>query len=349
MNSHPARRAPLATVPAAVVAVALLVAGLVGGCGPSSGPGGATATLTPLKVGLGYIPSVQFAHFYLAQQAGYYREAGLDITFENKIDPDLVVLVGQGAIDAGLADGTSVIPAVSRGISIRYLATIYAQFPNVVFAKTDSGISSAADLKGKRVGTPGRYGSNWIQLQALLASAGLTPDDVKVVTFDNFGQATGLARGAIDAATGYINNDPIQLSEQGIPVTMVTGEGVTSLTGPGIIASTATIASKPAALRGFIAATLRAMQEIIVDPQKGLDATIRQVPELGSDREGQLAILEATIKIWQSPYTDEHGLGAIDPQAWSDSIAFMSTLPEGYVKNPVTVDQLIDPSLLPAK
>ncbi|MBA2333091.1 MAG: ABC transporter substrate-binding protein, partial [Actinobacteria bacterium] len=76
------------------------------GCATPAAPG------TALTVGLGYIPSVQFAPFYLAQNAGYYRDAGLEVTFENKIDPDLVTLVGQGSIDVGVADGTSVIPAV---------------------------------------------------------------------------------------------------------------------------------------------------------------------------------------------------------------------------------------------
>jgi NitT/TauT family transport system substrate-binding protein len=327
---------------AILLAAALVTAGLLTAC--ASQPARA-----PFKVGLGYIPSVQFAPFYLALQQGYYRDAGLDVTLENKIDPDLVVLVGQGALDAGLADGTSVIPAVSQGIPIRYLATVYAQFPNVVFAKSDSGIRTAADLKGKRVGTPGKYGSNWIQLQALLASAGLTPSDVTVVPFPDFGQATGLARGAVDAATGYVNNDPVQLSFQGIPVTVVTGEGMTDLTGPGIISSTATISEKGPALKAFIAATLRAMEEIVADPQKGLDAAFRQVPELAKKRDLELAILEATIETWQSPLTKENGLGAMDPQAWADSLAFMKSLPEGLVPNPVAVDQLIDPSLLPAR
>ena len=104
-----------------------------------------------LTVGLGYIPSVQFAQFYLAQQAGYYREAGLEVTFENKIDPDLVTLVGQGALDIGVADGTSVVPAVGQGIPIRYVATIYGTYPSIVFAKASSGITSAADLEGKQI------------------------------------------------------------------------------------------------------------------------------------------------------------------------------------------------------
>src|SRR5687767_4750820 len=42
-----------------------------------------------LSVGLGFIPSVQFAPFYLADQAGYYREAGVDVEFQNRIDPEL--------------------------------------------------------------------------------------------------------------------------------------------------------------------------------------------------------------------------------------------------------------------
>ena len=40
-----------------------------------------------------------------------------------------MTLVGQGALDIGLADGTSVIPAVGQGIPIKFAATIYAKFP----------------------------------------------------------------------------------------------------------------------------------------------------------------------------------------------------------------------------
>ena len=93
----------------------------------------------PLTVGLGYIPSVQFAQFYLADQAGYYRDAGLNVTFQNEIDADLVPAVGQGAIDIGIVRRHEVIPAVSQGIPIVYVATVYGQFPSIVFAKARSG------------------------------------------------------------------------------------------------------------------------------------------------------------------------------------------------------------------
>jgi NitT/TauT family transport system substrate-binding protein len=117
---------------------------------------------TQLTVGLGFIPSVQFAQFYLADVAGYYDEAGLEITFQNKIDPELITLLATGKIDIGMADGTSVMPAVSQGIPVAYGATIYARDPNVVFSLGESGIETTSDLAGKKVGIPGRVGASWV-------------------------------------------------------------------------------------------------------------------------------------------------------------------------------------------
>jgi len=314
--------------------------------GASAAPVGSRA-LVPLTVGLGYIPSVQFAQFYLAQQAGYYRDAGLDVTFQNKIDQDLVPLVGQGSVDVGIADGTSVIPAVSQGIPIHYIATVYATFPNIVFAKTGAGIKTAADLKGKRIGTPCRCGSNWLMLEALLKSAGLTTSDVQVIEYPNFSQGAAVARDAVDAATGYANNEPLQLAKQGISTSILHVDPVVALPGPGLITSTKALAAKRDALQAFVSATLRAMKDIVADPSKGLDAAITAVPELASQRDVQRQILDATIASWQSPYTNAHGLGAIDPNGWAATLSFMETLPGKPLASPVTVDQLIDPSLLP--
>ncbi|HLX35467.1 MAG TPA: ABC transporter substrate-binding protein [Candidatus Limnocylindrales bacterium] len=301
---------------------------------------------TELTVGLGYIPSVQFAPFYYAQSQGYYRDGGLIVTFQNKIDPDLVTLVGQGSIDIGVADGTSVIPAVSQGIPIQYVATVYGTFPNVVLAKTGSGITTAADLKGRKIGTPGKYGSSWIMLQALLGSAGLTPDDTTIVEYPDFGQGVALQQGAVDAATGFTNNEPVQLQLAGVSTVQLHVDSVVALPGPGLIASTKALASNGNAIRAFIDATLRAMREIAADPQSGVTASAAISPDLGSNPATQLAILQATIATWSNSGTATNGYGWIDTAGWQASIDYMTTL--GLVPKPVTVDQLVTTAYLPA-
>ena len=357
-NRMPGRALVLATITIVLAAAACGPGPGASTCAtpPPSGAGGCGAQApTELKVGLGYIPSVQFAPFYRAQQAGFYAAAGLAVTFENKIDSDLVTVVGQGALDIGVADGTSVIPAVSQGIPIRYVATIYGTYPSIVFAKATSGITGAADLAGRKIGIPGKYGSSWIMLQALLDSVGLAPDDVTIVLYPDFGQGVAMQQGAVDAATGFANNEPVQLELTGADAVVLHVDRIVALPGPGLIVGTATLDAKAAAVRAFVAATIRAMNEIAAEPKVGLDAAIAAVPELASDRETQAAILEATIATWQAP-GDVTPFGTIDRAGWQASIAFLEQLddraPAGsppLVPNPVTVDDVVRDDLLQAR
>lgn len=349
----------LRSVTALIVAVSLFAVACGPGASSASTPPSVVPTTEPsqttepsrspvaLSVGLGFIPSVQFAPFYLADQAGYYEEAGLQVTFRHGTDYDVVALVGQGELDLGLADGTSVIPAVSNGIPIKYVATIYGRFPSIVFAKMSSGIRTAADLKGVKLGIPGRYGSSWIMLQALLDSAGLTPDDLEIVAYPDFGQGAAVTQGAVDAATGFANNEPVQLALTGEPVTILRVDDTTPLPGNGLIVGTKTLETKSDAIAAFIAATLRAMDEIAADPAVGLEAAIKAVPDLATARETQAAILDATIDAWRGPVQEAHGLGAIEPADWAASIDFLETLGD-LVPNPVTVEDLLETGLLPA-
>ena len=352
----------------AVGLLAMLLA--VAGCGVGSGTSGPEASASPaasepaeseavgsptpdgslapvdLTVGLGYIPSVQFAPFYLAKQQGYYQDAGLSVEFQNRIDPDLITLVGQGAIDVGIGDGTSVIPAVSQGIPVRYLATIYGTFPSVVFAKESSGIRTPADLAGKKLGTPGRFGSGWVALQAMLESAGLTPDDLEIVEYPDFGQGAAVAADQVDAATGFANNEPVQLELSGTPASVLHVDDIVALPGPGLIAGVGTLDEQQDAVQAFVTATLRAMEEIADDPEVGLDAAIAEVPELGNDRDTQRAILEATVDAWRGPLQAERGMGTVDRDGWQASIEYLDDL--GLVPNPITIEDVLRDDLLPA-
>jgi NitT/TauT family transport system substrate-binding protein len=343
------------------IAVGLVVAVVTAACSPNatpspsgpppSGPAaagpGASVAATKLTVGLGYIPSVQFAAFYRADQAGYYAAEGLAITFQNEIDANLVPKVGAGTIDLGLSDGTSVVPAVSQGVPIRYVATIYAKFPSIVFAKAGSGITDADGLVGKKLGIPGKYGSSWIMLQALLASKHHTASDLTIVEYPDFGQGAAVEKGAVDAATGFDNNEPVQLQQAGVAVTVLRVDDVTPLPGPGIIVGTATIASKQAAVAGFVRATVKAMNEIATTPAVGVEAAIKAVPDLAKNRPLQEAILAATIADWRpsgaaagSPIT-----AAIDTAAWDKTLAFMTSL--GLVPKPLTTKDLVDTTFAP--
>jgi hypothetical protein len=71
------------------------------------------------------------------------------------------------------------------------------------------------------------------------------------------------------------------------------------------------------------------------------------VPDLAASRDTQAAILDATIEVWSGPAQEARGLGAIEPTDWEKSVEYLKSL--DMVPNPVTVDDLVDTGLLPAR
>jgi hypothetical protein len=134
----------------------------------------------------------------------------------------------------------------------------------------------------------------------------------------------------VDSATGFRNNEPVVLGRQGFATNVLTIDAITPLPGPGLIVGPGAMATKHAALNQFVDATAHAMTDIQADPALGLEDAIAVVPELGADREGQLAVLKATVEMWNTP-TDEHGIMWVDESAWRQSLEFMRGLPDSNI------------------
>ena len=134
-----------------------------------------------------------------------------------------------------------------------------------------------------------------------------------ITEYPDYGQGTAIAKGAVDAATGYANNEVVQLGLAGEKLTVIKVDSIIALPGPGMIVGKPVIddAARKAAVKKFVAATLQAMKEIVATPSKGVDAAIKAVPDLAASKATQEAILAATIDVWKSPLTESKGLGEI--------------------------------------
>jgi NitT/TauT family transport system substrate-binding protein len=316
--------------------VPLLVLTLVlAACAPAQSASPSVA-LRPVTLLLGFQPDVQFAPFYLAQQAGYYAEAGLNVTIRYKSDADLVRLVGSGQAQIGVADATDVMISRTAGIPIKYVATLYSLFPVALIGPSGKVPATPSGLAGKRIGTPGRYGSSWHALLALLQAGGLTAADVTIREYPQFNQVDGLLNGDVDLITGFRNNEPWRLVSRGMQVDVMTVEQIAPLPGPGMIVGDALLASDPALVRAFVAATVRAQMTITGDIQKGLDAAIVEVPTIASDRATALTVLRATIELWRGSASGP--TGAIDTAIWTTGYATMRKL--GFIDGSVPLAKM---------
>ena len=269
------------------------------------------------------------------------------MTIEYKSDADLVRLVGDGQAQFGVTDATDVMISRTAGIPIKYVATLYRHFPVALIGPKGRVPAEPAELAGMRIGTPGRYGSSWHALLALLQAGRLTVNDVTIREYPQFNQVDGLLNGDVDFITGFRNNEPLRLAARGMETDQLTVEQFAPLPGPGIIVGDALLATDKALVHDFINATIQAQTPIAADPQLGVDAAVVAVPTIASDKATALAVLKATVPLWTVPGGGLSPL--VDRAVWARGYETMKKL--GFIDGSVPLSEmaLLDPFAEPSQ
>jgi NitT/TauT family transport system substrate-binding protein len=190
------------------------------------------------------------------------------------------------------------------------------------------------------IGTPGRFGSSWHALLALLDAGGLTEDDVTIREYPQFNQVDGLANGDVDLITGFRNNEPLRLEARGIEVELLTIDEIAPLPGPGVIVGETLLADDLELVRAFVEATVAAMEEVIADPEIGFAAAQAAVPTIAEDPDVARAVLDATIELWRG---EEFAAGRIPEDLWRTAYETMMRL--GFIDGSVPVEEMIAPEV----
>jgi NitT/TauT family transport system substrate-binding protein len=281
---------------------------------------------------MGFIPNVQYAPFYVAVDKGYYRENGIEIEFDYSFETDGVTLVGADDLQFALVSGEQVLLARAQDLPVVYVLGWWQDYPVGVAAKTEQGIKSPADLKGKQIGLPGLFGANYIGLRALLNEAGLGEEDVTLDSI-GFNQVEALATDQEQAVVIYANNEPIQLAALGYDIDLIQVADFVQLASNGLITNEATIANNPDLIRRMIQATLRGLADTLADPDQAFEISKKYVENLDqADQEIQREVLEASIEFWKADQ-----LGYTAPEAWENMQEIL--LDMGLLSQPLNLKQ----------
>ena len=274
------------------------------------------SSLKSVSIGLGYVPDIQFAPFYVAQDKGYYKAAGLNVTFHHGVVPDLIGSMEAGKNDFVFAGGDELLEARDKGVKAIDTATIFQRYPVSLIVPSDSPIKTLADLKGHTIGVPGLYGSTYTGLLALLYKANLSQSDVKIQSI-GFTQVAALLGHRVDAVMGYSNNEPLQLNQRGFPVRTFDVSDYQPLVSNGIITTEQTYQSQPQMVRSFVRATLRGVQDVIADPAGAVNISKSYVPGLNATQ--AQSVLNATIPVWSG----NGKIGNNDSATWASMEKFL--------------------------
>ena len=180
-------------------------------------PGASGGAPTPIKLQLQWFYQAQFAGYIAAVDQGFYKEQGLDVQLlEGGVDIVPQTVLATGKADYAVAWVPKALASREQGAGITDVGQIFGRSGTYQVAWKDSGITTAADFKGKKVGNWG-FG-NEFELFAGMTKAGLDPGkDVTLVQQQFDMQA--LLKKEIDVAQAMSYNEYAQLLEATNPAT----------------------------------------------------------------------------------------------------------------------------------
>ena len=282
----------------------------------------ACTELMPVNLQLQWFVQAQFGGYYAAKDKGFYEEQCLDVTIlEGGVDIVPQTQLAQGAADYAIAWVPKALASREQGAGIVDVAQVFQRSGTLQVSWADSGISTPADLAGKKVGNWG-FGNEY-ELFAGLTQAGLKPGkDVELVQQQFDMQA--LLNREIDAAQAMTYNEYAQVLEAVNPdtgelyqpedFTVINWNDVgTAMYQDAIWASEERLAD-PAyqeMTQAFVTASLKGW----IYAQECADIITANGSKLGASH--QLWMMNEVNKlIWPSPL----GVGVIDPALWTQTV-----------------------------
>jgi len=169
-----------------------------------------TTAAEPVTLKVGYVPVLAGAPIFIAQDKGYFADEGLTIELQSFRSGALIISpLASGQLDVGFGEiGPAIYNAVAQGLDVRAVATASSQpagFGSVpLLVRTDlfdSGeVTTTAALRGRKVAVNLERSIAEYLLAEALAQAGLTVDDVTLVSLPFPDMPAAFANAAIDAA-----------------------------------------------------------------------------------------------------------------------------------------------------
>ena len=243
----------------------------------------AQGSLQKFKFNLGWKVEASGAGFLLAQQRGYYRDAGLDLTIDTgNGSASAISLVASEAYDCASADLATMIEfnVNNPSAGLKAVAIQYDLNPNAIIVRKGGPIARPSDLAGKS-----------ILGQPFNATRKLFPVFAKAQGFDATGVRwenvapdigdTRFVKGDFDASayfffTGLVNLKARGMGPEQLTVFRFSDHGMKSY-GNGLVANARSL-QQADAMAAFVKGSTRGWVDAIADPKAGAAAVKAREP-----------------------------------------------------------------------
>ena len=289
--------------------------------------------------------------FFLAQDRGYFKAAGLDVTMDQGNGSGAAVpLVANGTYDVGFGDINALIEFAAKKPAEAPVAVyvMYNRPPFTIAVRADSTIKTPKDLEGKTLGGAANDGA----LKLFPAFCKITKIDCTKIKTTNMQPSLReqmLMGKQVDGVFGYVNTIRFSAKLMGVnPEKEIRwinyGDYGMDLYSNSIIVSKKLLKENPAAVKGLVAAINKGLLDALKEPDAAVAAVAKREPLIKAAVERER--FDATLQDEMNhPEIAKIGLGNIDPARLKKSIEIL--VDANNLPRTPTVAEIFTPAYLP--
>ncbi len=283
-----------------------------------------------LSLMLDWFPNVDHLPIYVAQEKGYFREAGIEVEILSPSDTsDALKLAVAGQVDLAVSYQPQTIIAAAEGLDVRVVGRLVEHPLTTLLFLKEKGFKAPSELSGRTIGytVPGLMD---VLMQAFARINGIA--NVRLVNV-GFTIVPALTSGQVDAVMGpFKTYETVTMAAKGIEAGYFELEnwGIPDYDELIFICGPQTLANKPAAVRAFAEAVARGIAFQQEDAETALGLYFQALPD--ADREIETAAYKLT-----RPYFA--GNQTLEAARWEAFAAF--ALEHGLIPRAVDVKPLL--------
>jgi NitT/TauT family transport system substrate-binding protein len=273
-------------------------------------------------------PYGKHALFYPAIEMGYFRDLGLDVTFQaGKGSADVAVKIAAGAAEAGFADAATTILARGKGAKIKEVLMVHYKATNCAVTDTRKPARLPKDLMGLKLGATAGDAPR-VALPALAEINKFDAGKVEIVTMESSAKPAMFMSNQVDGLLTLTVYTPVLAG-----VAKRVGREVVEMRfsdfgldiySNGVIVSDTMLEKEPDIVRNINQALVESFIYAVENPEKALDMFSKHNPAFNKDiARAQLAVAIDHLMV---PEVKKNGVGPMS----ADKMAFTLDIVRKY-------------------
>lgn len=303
---------------AMILTVALAAA--ASGCGTETkqedGEKSTDKDLDKITFVLDWTPNTNHTGLYVAQEKGYFQDAGLEVEIVQPPEDGAEVLVGSGKAQFGISFQDSMMPAVigENAMPIEAVAAVLQHNTSGIISRKGEGMDRPKGMEGKKYATWNLEMEQAI-LKNVVEADGGDFSKIEMIPSTVTDEVSALEGNSVDAIWIFYGWAGIATEQAGLETDYFAFKDINEVFDyytPVIIGNSEWMEENPDTAKAFLSAARKGYEYAIDNPQEAADILCKEAPELDED------LVLASQEYMKDQYKAEvEQWGYIDPARWN--------------------------------